>query len=343
MSASRYLLILMLLLQAGLPGAARAGDITTAGIVAQTASAALACSRWRPIGICFWLRCTLYSCSVVTSLKVGHYNPDLVVSAYHKVGGNPWVEIRATLGAAAKTAGGTILSTLLGIDLGGGDRTEGTTSRDHQNMRFKEVDAIGHPVSSLSSVANIGGLVCPSETTSFFPYFQSTLDLLAWRTGIPESLYPAALIPGLREIGSFPLNTWGGVYPRSGFVTQAEDPKAGAVTAQRAGDIVTRTYQPHVYVPTGSEGGMTTTDGVLEWLPPPLHENDRSTGWWQMLTPVPAASCEVFGRNDTASMSSWADDKSDLSGDYAWTLWRPYKCCKTEGQWFLGSSDFTTF
>ncbi len=80
------------------------------------------------------------------------------------------------------------------------------------------------------------------------PYFLSTLDSIAWRTGVPESLYPEALIPGRREIGSQASgNMWGNVYPRSGFVSQTDDDKASAVVAQRVADIITRTGQPHVY------------------------------------------------------------------------------------------------
>ena len=55
--------------------------------------------QWRPIGICFWLRCSWRGCRVRTSIKVGHYNPDLVVGTYNELGGNPWAEIRATLAA----------------------------------------------------------------------------------------------------------------------------------------------------------------------------------------------------------------------------------------------------
>jgi hypothetical protein len=73
----------------------------------------------------------------------------------------------------------------------------------------------------------------------------------ALMTGIAlplEMFYAASLIPGLREIGNWPLQTWGGVYPRTGWTTQAEEPKAAAVNAQRAGDIVTRDNQPHIYM-----------------------------------------------------------------------------------------------
>ncbi|MEZ5573749.1 MAG: TraU family protein [Halioglobus sp.] len=55
-----------------------------------------------PVGICFWLRCSPSGCSVRTSLKVGHYQPDAVVSSYNELGGNPWVEIRNSLGVAQK-------------------------------------------------------------------------------------------------------------------------------------------------------------------------------------------------------------------------------------------------
>ncbi|WP_410963435.1 TraU family protein, partial [Salmonella sp. SAL04292] len=82
------------------------------------------------------------------------------------------------------------------------------------------------------------------------PYLLSTLDTIAWRYNIPEAFYPEALIPGRREIGTRTgLNLWGNVYPRGGFLHQTDDHKSGAVVAQRAGDIVTRRNQIHVYQP----------------------------------------------------------------------------------------------
>ena len=195
--------------------------------------------QWMPTGVCFWLHCTVTGCSVRTSIKVGHYNPDLVVSAYNELGGNPWAEIRATLGLAQQAAATGLLGSLLPIPVdSAGNRTEGTAARDHQNLIYRETDAIGHPLSSLSGLVAGVGLLCPSETTSFVPYFESGLDALSWRQEVPEIFYPASFIPGLREIGSWPLHTWGGVYPRTGWTTQAEEPKAAAINAQRAGDIV---------------------------------------------------------------------------------------------------------
>ena len=162
-------------------GCAQAGTLTTAGIVARTTAGATACLRWLPIGHCFWLRCSWSGCEVRTSLKVGHYNPDLVVSVYNELGANPWLEIRATLGLAQKVAATGLLGTLLPIPVdSAGNRTEGSpASRDHKNLVFRETDAIGHPVGLVSQIGAAAQLLCPSQTKPFLPYFQACIDALA--------------------------------------------------------------------------------------------------------------------------------------------------------------------
>ena len=331
------LLLAMVLL---LPVTGHTGTITTPQIITQTTTAALSCMQWMPVGICFWLRCSLSGCSVRTSIKVAHYNPDLVVSAYNELGGNPWAEIRATLGLSQRAAATGLLGTLLPVPIdSAGNRTEGASERDHQNLVYRESDAIGHPLSSLSGIVAGVGLLCPSQTMSFLPYFQSALDALSWRQEVPEIFYPASLIPGLREIGSWPLQTWGGVYPRTGWTIQAEEPKAAAINAQRAGDIVTRANQPHIYIPISS----SSSSDLKVWPPDPLMEKDPRTGTWQMLVPKPESTCSVFGENDLASPHGWGGGKVDAEGDYVWNLWRPYKCCKREGQIFLFSIDWLSY
>jgi integrating conjugative element protein (TIGR03756 family) len=102
-------------------------------------------------------------------------------------------------------------------------------------------------------------------------------------------VYPEALIPGMREIGGrTTLNLWGNVYPRGGFLHQTDDYKSGAVVAQRAGDVVTRRMQPHVYQPLLA----SSSDGY--WPAGALMESDASTGKWQELTPTLSNSCAVF-------------------------------------------------
>ncbi len=322
-----------------MPLAGKAASITTSEIVARTMDAAMSCMQWMPIGVCFWLRCSIYECEVETSIKVGHYNPDLVVSSYNELGGNPWDEIRDMLGSAQKSAATGLLGALMPIPVdvdSAGNRTEGTTgNRDHKNLIFREADAIGHPLSSLSS----SDMLCETETTSFVPYFQSGLDALSWRMAVPEMFYLASFIPGLREMGSWPLQTWGGVHPRTGWTTQAEEPKAAAINAQRAGDIVTRTGQPHIYLPITE----SSSSSQKVWSPGPLMEKDRRTGTWQMLAPQTESSCSVFGTNDLASRTGWGGGKVDKEGDYVWNLWRPYKCCERKGQLYLYSIDWIAY
>ncbi|MBA6132655.1 TIGR03756 family integrating conjugative element protein [Pseudomonas juntendi] len=299
------------LLTSALPFSASAA-ISSAAIIASTSSPT--CLEYKVVGVCYWLLCTPVGCTVKTSTKVRHYIPDAVVSAYANTGQNPWTEV-SPMGApnAAAQAG-----------------NDGTTNHNAENniAKFKEADVIGHPGAAVfSRFASSYGYSCHGATTPYVPYMLSTLDTLAWRYGVPESVYPEALIPGMREVGGL-LSTdmWGSVYPRSGFIHQVDDFKAGAVIAQRAGDVTTRVGQPHVYQPMRgfAEPGY--------WPAGELKEGDASTGKWQQLTPNMSPTCAVF--------PSPGPNAAAVDEAYAWTLWRPYSCCQRKGQTFLGSTDF---
>jgi len=309
----------------------RAADIRTTDIAARTAQATFACTHWTPVGLCFWLRCTLFGCNVETSLKVGHYNPDFVVSSYNELGQNPWQDIQALLGSIQQSAASGILGQLAELPIGSaGNRTEGSADRrDHKNLVFRETDVIGHPVGLLSGL--LPQPRCVSAAEPLVPYFLSALDAGSWRHDLPEMLYPASLVPGMREVGHWPLQTWGPVFPRTGWTIQAEEPKAAALTAQRAGDIVTRKHQPHIYRSLADP----KSSNQRSWPPGELVETDARTGIWQMLSPKPESDCAVFGLNDLGSASGWGGGRVDASGDYVWNLWRPYQCCERGGQLFL--------
>jgi integrating conjugative element protein (TIGR03756 family) len=286
-------------------GAASSFALNTSTIVSSVMSPD--CLEYRVVGICYWLYCTWTGCTVRTSIKVRHYVPDAVVSSYSNTGENPWVEVRSMSPPNASAE----------------DGGDGTTNEDHENnlAKFKNADVIGHP----------GALVfsefASSSGTAFMPYLLSTLDTLAWRYNVPEAVYPEALTPGLREVGArTSLNLWGNVYPRGGFLHQTDDHKAGAVVAQRAGDIVTRRGQVHVYQP------LLASARPGYWPAGALKEGDASTGKWQELTPTLSNSCVVFPHSGTLTQAK--------QGDYAWALWRPYACCERQGQVFLGSVDF---
>jgi integrating conjugative element protein (TIGR03756 family) len=298
--------------------------INIAEIMARSVS--LECLDYNPVyGVCVWLNCGPWGCEINTTLKIRHFSPDVVVSAYHETGETPWIEARPII-AAAQTG------------LQGGLTAEAAAPQ-HTNLVFKNVDAIGHPMAALLNTAfGSLGLTCASAAQPLVPYFISTLDPLAWRFGIPESVFPQALIPGLREIGGVmrPLATWGSLYPRSGFLIQAHDYKAAAVTAQRAANVITQLNQPHVY------RSIVADATVGYWPPGEAIEGDPESAKWQRLLPAPESGCHIFADiNDlnTGLRDPYAERLSE-HGDYVWNLWRPYACCQPAGQVLLFSIDF---
>ncbi|PAA34395.1 TIGR03756 family integrating conjugative element protein [Pseudomonas fragi] len=286
-------------------------SINSATIVASSLSPQ--CLEYKVVGICYWLLCTTFGCKVKTSTKVRHYVPDAVVSAYSNTGANPWAEL-------------SVLGTPTPLSQAGNDATTNHIG-ENAALKFKEADVIGHPGgATFSQFASASGYACQGATLPLVPYFVSTLDPIAWRYGIPEAVYPETLIPGRREVGSMvAADLWGNVYPRSGFLHQSDDYKTGAVIAQRAGDITTRSGQIHVYLPMQAKA----KDGY--WPAGELVEGDAKTGKWQELTPRTSQSCAVFPNSEAQAQ---AED-----GGYAWALWRPYSCCQRRGQTFLGSTD----
>lgn len=308
MNLHRTLLCLLIMM----PSAGKA--ITTPEIAASALSPT--CVKYQVVGVCYWLFCTPFGCSVRTSVKVRHFRPDLVVSAYSTTGQNPWTEMSS------------LSPPLPGTAETGGD-TNPRAVGQHSKVRFKNADAIGFPAGdALANFFSQFGYVCAPSSQPFLPYFLSTLDALAWRSGIPEMFYPEALTPGLREV-SKDGDMWGNVYPRAGALSQTHDYKAGAVIAQRAADLVTRSGQSHVYIP------LSTTSHNGYWPPDPVTEGDNNNHQWQMLVPKKSASCAIFP--DGSATDSYADKLAEDSA-YVWTLWRPYKCCPRRGQTFLGSS-----
>lgn len=259
------------------------------------------CVRFMYVGECAWLVCAPY-CTVKWSEEYAHFAPDLVVTVTN-----------GTLQGGIET--GTPNSPHKEGFLGFGRKT---------NLSYRSAQAVGHPL------ADVG--YCPSEAEPAQPYYASTLDTTAWDWSIPETLYPESLVPGLREIGSWPLQSWGAVYPRAGWSLQAEEPKAAAIAAQRVGDFVTRSDQPHVYLELKS-GGAFVDDGKLVWRPAEgLSEDGPKGGDFELVSPSSGpGQCQTFGDNDLKSGKGWSAGKLAKTGDYVYTLWRPYRCCKVKG------------
>lgn len=107
--------------------------INTAGIIASAITQD--CISWRVSGICYWLMCTPFGCSVKTSVKVTHFIPEVVVSTYTGPGGNPWTEMAFMSGAS-----GTVDSALTSVaPAGGGNSNPQTQSDDSTDSRVNRL------------------------------------------------------------------------------------------------------------------------------------------------------------------------------------------------------------
>ncbi len=93
---------------------ADAGEITTDAILGHTAAALPSCLNWRPVGVCLWLKCSIYECEVESSIKIAHNLPDLVVPVYNDVNEHPWPEMGAVLNTLQRNALEGILGQLTG-------------------------------------------------------------------------------------------------------------------------------------------------------------------------------------------------------------------------------------
>lgn len=310
------------------------GSLDIADIASNSVSTS--CIAWKPVGVCFWLKISLFNVQVRTSLKVRHYIPDLVISAYQVKGENTWSEMSWTDDISDSLTGS------FGLKLDGGEVTNKDQSTDSgSTLKFKHATAIGNPLASVWGQSSMDYVMCKAGTTSFMPYFNSIADNMLWRTALPEHLIyalniwtPGRSIIGERDEGQEYLfsNKWAGLYPRTGFVNHYDDYKAAAVVAARVGSIVTSDTMTHIRY----SANASSSDGY--WPAGELKEWDSDTGYWQMLYPKMESSCHLFGHIETQSGmgSDGYADRRDDGGNYAWNLWRPYSCCRKEGQVFLG-------
>ena len=255
-----------------------------------------------------------------------------MVSAYPTIKTHPWKEVKVVLKTAFDRIKNTLPDELKGVVAENALEPGHSSKHLQRNLRFFESDVLGHPLPDLPAI--YANYFCTSKTVPLVPYYSSLLDIIAWRNPEFESLNLANLVPGRREVGHWPLFTWGSVYPRCGWINQPSPPKAAAVVAQRAADIAINEGLLRVRTTIEKSAGQQK-----RWGPPALRETDGSTGTWQMIHPRKQSSCQPFGSNDLFAVADWGGGKVDEKNAYLWVLWRPYKCCAIRGQIFLGSDD----
>ncbi len=252
------------------------------------------CTLFMVIGVCIWIICTITGCDIDITIRIGHYNPEALVEV-----SNPQ-----------------------GIERVEDPKRSDTQNRNHNNLVYQDAFSLGHPLS--------GQIYCPSHADALTPYFHSLLDVPFWRWGIIDMLTLAATVPGVREVGNWPTNTWGPLFPRVGWTIQHSAPKASGIIAQRVGDIITRENQAHIY--NGIDTDRIFVEDEKFTLAPAdgITENTSWYGWWQPLYPNLEPSCLVFGENDLATAAGWGGGRVSASGEYAYAMWRPYTCCEVD-------------
>lgn len=162
-------------------------------------------------------------------------------------------------------------------------------------------------------------LFCPGGSTPFYLHYQSELDAPFWRGVLPvEMIYPQSWVPGLGEVGSGYTQTWGPIYPRTGELIQSHPVKTSAVLSERVASILYQSAQPHIYTKVEPDSSSHVYFGGGGHM-------------WQMLHPSPAASCLTFGANDSLSLTTFGDGKTDPADGYSWNLWKHYICCQRRG------------
>jgi hypothetical protein len=119
-----------------------------------------------------FLRCKLVACWIETSIKISHYNPDVVVSTYNDPLRHPWVDIGNIVSKTMSTAGSSILGKVLDSSGGGLETSSAFTN-------YKSADAIGNPAGMLANMVAGGNAIMPSS--------------------LP--------IPGIKELSKFPLRS----------------------------------------------------------------------------------------------------------------------------------------
>ena len=306
------------------PTVVMATGMNTFTLTADTLEALPSCLHYKVVGVCYWLICNV-SCSVETTPKVDHYLPDVVATVYPTYKTDPWMLVNHTIDTVDHAAGNTIFKILNhGMQIKGWSMN--SAGSNDSKIKLREVDIIGNP----ALAALHWHYLLTGQATPMMPYYQSQLDADEWRSGLLEQLYPQSWIPGYEDVGTPVVDEWGSVYPRQGFLMQANVGKASAVYAVRAGNIATTDSYDHVAMDLAArscpEQGCTTAGPIL---------SDTPKTEWQMVLPNPQTVCHA--KIAYTSHPRWTVHQPD-SQPYSWIIWREYRGCITGPGSYLGST-----
>lgn len=189
---------------------AQAGT-TTLGIVLSTAQALPSCLQYDVKGVCIFMSCSILPprCWFSSSIRIGHRAPDVIVSTYNDSSQHPWTDIGAPLANAMGSVGAAMSGSVL-------DASANNDRTNKEEMTFKSVDVIGHPMGMLSDI--VAGNVAPLPSSFGLPTYSNMAN------------FPSQELPNIQaQWQSMPANTGNYVLDMARQVALAASQASGAV------------------------------------------------------------------------------------------------------------------
>jgi integrating conjugative element protein (TIGR03756 family) len=212
---------------------AQSEETSTKEIFTATISAVPQCFRWRPKGICLWLKCTWFSCNVESTFRVQHFTPDVTVSTWHDPATHPWKDYGRVIAQRLDGVGEKLIGGIGGagsvfrLDSAG---TKTKNDRDTRNFIFRGTDAIGNPANVVQGVltGNFGTGSGPDSVAVPTP-----AELARWFTEFPAQVaqqwasIPGGLMGSHMGVAQQQTSGWSGLLGLAGG--------AGAMAGQLSG------------------------------------------------------------------------------------------------------------
>ncbi|OEE35297.1 hypothetical protein A1QO_00630 [Vibrio genomosp. F10 str. ZF-129] len=294
----------------------------------STASMAPQCVKWKVTGMCFWMTCTPFGCFFSSSVKVNHWNPDLVVEVKSDTVMSP-MGYTAITGEIFKEIGGELLN-LAGIandglqsSSSGSANPNSSGGNASSSQKFYDATVIGNP--ALLQYSTFYGTAfgtigwCQSPATPLNIYYDSLLDAFEWRVGMFEGF--TAMYQS-EPLGPPLVDTFGDLYPRIGTTINSSPYKSASTLAYRAAHIVTMGSGMHATL--GTLPPTSTTSHSWPVLP-----MTNYTALWSNVKPFPSVMCQPMASELQHSIQE-GSAHSELQ-NYLKILWRNYTCCYRRG------------
>lgn len=254
-------------------------NTNTLGVLAATVAAAPSCISYMVTGVCFFLRCTPFGCTVETSIRVSHYMPDVVVSTYNDQYIHPWRDVGGAVSGIGDRIGAAILHTPL-------DASGNTTAKSRgaaEPVTSKTVDAIGNPAVLINNAGT--QMVVPGIT-----------ELMSFPSTLPEILAEWAVAPvGLMQQAG------------EGVVNLLTSPSALTNTVTGAGNLMGGMAPDMNSMGPAASNGMdaSSQEGFQEQLSQlrgMLEGAANAGGGGEMLCPSSADAFGVYFQSDVDSL-----------------------------------------